>query len=81
MRYKGNSEEYQVSMRLFLEGMTDQQLSDRYSVEMLKLKAFRQFGRESDRFLGYAGTTMMNRCSAELKRRGLPLPEVHLPED
>ena len=81
MRYEGNSEEYQVSMRLFLEGMTDQQLSDRYSLEVLKLKTFRQFGRESDRFLGYPDTAMMNRCSAELKRRGLPLPVVHLPVD
>ena len=61
--------------------MTDQQVSDRYTKELLKLKTLNQFGRHSARFLGYPNTLMLNRCRHELERRGLPIPPVNPPTD
>jgi hypothetical protein len=59
--------------------MTDQQVSDRYTKELLKLKTLNQFGRHSARFPGYPNTRIMNHCRRELKRRGLPIPAVNPP--
>ena len=59
--------------------MTDQQVSDRYAKELLKLKTLNQFGRHNARFLGYPNTLMLNRCRQELERRGLPIPAVNPP--
>ena len=61
--------------------MSDQQLKDRYYKETLKLKTLLRFGRQSERFLGYPNTLMMNLGRRELKRRGLPIPDVRLPEE
>ena len=61
--------------------MTDQQVTDRYAQELLKLKMLNQFGRHSEQFLGYPNTLMMNRCRRELERRGLPIPPVNPPEE
>jgi hypothetical protein len=62
-----------------MNAMTDQQVSDRYAQELLKLKTLNQFGRHSARFLGSPNTLMMKRCRRELQRRGLPVPPVNPP--
>jgi len=59
-----------------LRAMSDQEVTDRYTKETLKLKVLNQFGRQSERFLGYPNTYMMNRCRRELEHRGLPIPHV-----
>ena len=66
---------------LSIREMTNQELQDRYTGKMLKLKTLLTFGRRSDRFLGYPNTAMMNRYKWELERRGLPIPQVSLPEE
>jgi hypothetical protein len=60
---------------LSLRQMSDQDVTNRYSREVLKLKTLNRFGRQSERFLGYPNTLMMNRCKRELERRSLPIPK------
>lgn len=60
--------------------MSDQQVTERYAQELLKLRTLNQFGRQSERFLGYPNTLMLNLCRQELERRNLPIPPVNLPE-
>jgi hypothetical protein len=62
---------------LFVQEMSDQDVTNRYAIEMLKLKTLNQFGRYSERFLGYPNTLIMNRCRQELERRSLPIPSVN----
>lgn len=64
-----------------VESMTDQEVSDRYTQEMLKLKRWNAFGRQSKQFQGYPNTVMMNLCQRELNRRGVPVPQVSLPSE
>src|SRR5712692_2556975 len=67
-----NKQHHHLSVR----EMSDQEVTNRYSKETLKLKTLNQFGRQSKRFLGYPNTLMMNLCKQELERRGLPIPTV-----
>lgn len=60
-----------------LQGKSDQEVTQRYAQELLKLKTLNQFGRHSERFLGYPNTSIMNCCRRELERRGLPIPAVN----
>ncbi len=63
---------------------SDQELMDRYSQEMLKVKMivrWKRQGRQEKRPCGYPYTLKMNLCSRELKRRGMPLPEVKLSDE
>ena len=60
-----------------LQEMSDKEVTHRYAQEILKLKVLNQFGRHSERFLGYPNTLIMNRCKRELERRGLPIPPVN----
>jgi hypothetical protein len=60
-----------------VQEMSDQDVTNRYAQEMLKLKTLNQFGRHSERFLGYPNTLTMNRCRRELERRGLPVQPVN----
>ena len=62
---------------LSVQEMLDQDVTHRYAQEMLKLKTLNQFGRHSERFLGYPNTLIMNRCRRELERRSLPIPPVN----
>jgi hypothetical protein len=59
---------------------SDQEVVDGYRAEMLKLKALNRFGRQSEQFQGYPNTAKMNQYRRELEHRGLPIPEVSLPE-
>ncbi len=61
--------------------LSDQDLTDYYTTEMLKLKTLNRFGRASEKFRGYPNTLRMNLCAQELKRRDLPVPQIHLPEE
>ncbi|SRR5712692_1437114 len=63
---------------LSIREMSDQEVTNRYCKETLKLKTLNQFGRQSERFSGYPNTLMMNLCKQELERRGLPIPTVSL---
>jgi hypothetical protein len=63
---------------LLVEKKSDQEVSERYVKEMLKLKTLNQFGRQSDRFLGYPNTLVRNLCRRELARRDLPIPRVSI---
>jgi hypothetical protein len=63
-----------------IHALSDQGLADHYTTEMGKLKTLNRFGRLSEKFKGYPNTLKMNLCQSELKRRGLPVPQVHLPE-
>jgi hypothetical protein len=56
--------------------MSDQEVTDRYTQETLKLKTLLQAERPGDPFLGYPNTAMMNCCKRELEHRGLPIPHV-----
>jgi hypothetical protein len=62
------------SLILRVRHMSDQQVTDRYAQELLKLRTLNQFGRHSERFLGYPNTLTMNLCRQELERRNLPIP-------
>lgn len=64
-----------------MQTMTNQEVTERYAQELLKLKTLNQFGRHSERFLGYPNTLIMNRCRRELERRGLPIPLVNPPAE
>lgn len=64
-------------LRPKIRQMSDQDVTRRYAQELLKLKTLNQFGRHSERFLGYPNTLIMNRCRQELERRGLPVPPVN----
>ena len=64
-----------------MQTMTDQEVTERFMQELLKLKTLNQFGRHSERFLGYPNTSVMNRCRRELERRGLPIPPVNPPTE
>ena len=66
---------------LSINKMTNQELLDWYTEEMLRLKASLALEKRQQRFLGYANTAMMNRCKRELERRGLPIPQVHPTEE
>jgi len=61
--------------------LTDQDVIDCYTREMVKLKLLNRFGRQSTHFRGYPNTLLMNRCRQLLERRNLPLPSAFLPED
>jgi len=61
---------------LSVREMSDQEVTNRYSREVLKLKMLNRFGRQSERFLGYPNTLVMNLCQLELERRGLPIPTL-----
>ena len=50
---------------LFVQEMSDQDVTNRYAIEMLKLKTLNQFGRHSARFLGSPNTLMMKRWHLE----------------
>ena len=81
MNNKPKTECFRKKMSDSMNKMTDQQVTDRYAQELLKLKMLNQFGRHSERFLGYPNTLMMNRCRRELERRGLAIPPVNPPEE
>jgi hypothetical protein len=68
-----NTQHHPLSVR----EMSDQEVTTRYAKETLKLKTLNLFGRQSERFLGYPNTLMMNLCKQELDRRGLPIPTVN----
>ena len=57
--------------------MSDREVAQRYTQELLKLKTLNQYGRHSERFLGYPNTLIMNQCKRELERRGLLVPAVN----
>ncbi len=63
-----------------LQSMSDQEVTDRYRREMLKLKGLNQFGRHSTYFRGYPNTLVMNRCGRILDDRNLPRPSLVLQE-
>ena len=59
--------------------MADQEVTERYTQETLKLKTVLQAQKPGDPFLGYPDTAMMNGCKRELEHRGLPIPHVTPP--
>jgi len=61
----------------FVRQLSDQEVTERYAQETVKLKTLNQFGRHSEQFLGYPNTLIMNLCKRELERRGLPIPPVN----
>jgi hypothetical protein len=89
-----------MAKRLFdLTAWTEQQLSERYVLERVRLRKICLWGLEGKRRYGsarsrglrvedaygprlcaYPNTAMMNVCKRELERRGLPVPQVSLPE-
>src|SRR5258708_19733133 len=73
-------ERYERSQQ-HMQSMSDQEVTDRYSREMLKLKALNQFGRQSKQFKGYPNTLVMNLCRRILEHRNLPLPSLVLQEE
>ncbi len=60
--------------------LTEQQLCERYTQELRKLRVLNQYGRHSSHFKGYPNTFVMQRCRRELERRGLPVPPVNAPD-
>jgi hypothetical protein len=67
----------QDALRPKVRQMSDQEVTQRYGRELLKLKTLNQFGRHSEPFLGYPNTLVMNLCRRELERQGLPVPPVN----
>jgi len=63
-----------------LQSLSDQEVTDRYSREMLKLKVLNQFGRHGTQFRGYPNTLVMNRCGRIVDDRKLPRPSLVLQE-
>jgi len=63
-----------------LQSMSDQEVTDRYGREMLKLRLLNQFGRHGTQFRGYPNTLVMNRCGRIVDDRKLPLPSLVLQE-
>ncbi len=57
--------------------LTEQQVSERYTQELRKLRVLNQHGRHSPHFQGYPNTLVMQRCRRELERRGLPVPPIN----
>ncbi len=58
----------------------DQEVIDRYTQEMTKLKTLNQWrskGKPGKRPCNYANIGIMNLCKWELDRRGLPIPQVN----
>ena len=72
--------QHQDVLRQKIEAMSDQDLTQRYTQELLKLRTLNQYGRHSEHFLGYPNTLVMNWCRQELERRGLPVPPVNPPD-
>ena len=64
--------------QLFIQHLSNQDVADRYTKELMKLKTLNRFGRRSEGFFGYPNTLMMNLCRRELERRNLPIPCVHI---
>lgn len=77
MKNKPQTDLYRKKFTEFMNSMNDQQVTDRYVQELLKLKILNQYGRHSEHFQGYPNTLIMNRCRRELERRGLPIPPVN----
>jgi len=61
----------------FVRQLSDQEVTDRYVQETVKLRTLNQFGRHSEQFQGYPDTLIMNLCKRELERRGLPVPPMN----
>ncbi len=81
MRNKPSTDHLMKQLIDQMQTMTDQEVTERYAQELLKLKILNEFGRHSERFLGYPNTSVMNRCRRELERRGLPIPPVNPPAE
>ena len=62
---------------LVMQEMTGQQLSDRYTQELRRLRSLTRHGRHSPHFQGYPNSAIMHGCKRELERRGLPVPPVN----
>src|SRR5712691_2269264 len=69
--------QHQEVFRQKTQLMSDQEVTQRYAQELVKLRTLNDFGRHNERFLGYPNTLVMNSCRQELKRRGLPVPPVN----
>jgi hypothetical protein len=66
----------------YIRTMPDQTVTDRYQRELLKLKMVLHARRRGEpRPIGHPNLFMMNLCRRELERRGLPVPQVRVPED
>ncbi len=63
------------------QSLSDQDVTNCYTREGLKLKLLNRFGRQSKHFRGYPNTLLMNYYRQLLEQRNLPLPSVFLPED
>ena len=63
-----------------VQQMTEQQLSERYTQELRKLRMLNEYGRHSPHFQGYPNTLVMQLCRRELERRGLPIPPINAPD-
>ena len=75
---------YMQRQRQMVHDMLDQDVINRYGEEILKLNMILQWdqhGRQGNRPCAHPDTSLMNRCAYELRRRGLPLPQVHLAND
>ena len=72
--------QHQEVLRPKFGQMSDQDVTQRYTRELLKLETLNQYGRHSECFLGYPNTSVMNRCKRQLERRGLPIPPVNAPD-
>ena len=74
-------EEVDKHFRQRLQSMSDQEVIDCYSREMLKLKILKQFGRYSVWFRGYPNIRVMNLCRRIGDVRNLPRPSLVLPDE
>lgn len=63
------------------QSLSDQEVTNCYTREGLKLKLLNRFGRQSRHFRGYPNTLLMNHCRQLLEQRNLPLPSVFHQED
>ena len=70
----------QPQQRFAVQEVTEQQLSERSTHELRKLRALTQYGRHSPHFRGYPNTLVMQSCKRELMRRGLPVPPINQPD-
>lgn len=69
-----------MSGDLFLGSMSDQELINRYTLEVLTAKNAEAAVKRGEKPIAYPSTGMMNRCEQEFARRGLLIPCVELPK-
>ncbi len=67
-----------------MRALSDEQVTDRYVRETLKLKTLTRWmraERPEERPVGYPNTLMINLCKRGLARRNLTIPVINLPEE